>query len=109
MYAKLICFDIMAKYVVAEPCAKIPVDWTKCVIYQNDTAEKLQCPTDSKRADNLAGYVSFANILPEFLLAKLLPVGFDLQRLDEGNGEDVRCEDEWFIKIYHYWHFLLPL
>ena len=75
----------MAKYVVVEPRAQMhAVDWTKCVICQNDTVEKLQCPADSKRADNYAGYMSFANILPEFSLAKLLPAGFDLQRL--GNG-----------------------
>ena len=41
MRGKLICFDIMAKYVVVEPRAKIPVDWTKCVICPNDAAEKL--------------------------------------------------------------------
>jgi len=34
----------------------------------------------------LAGYVSFANILPEFSEANLLPPGFDPQRLDEGSG-----------------------
>jgi hypothetical protein len=49
-------------------------------------AEELQCPADSKRTDRLAGYESFANILPEFCDAKLLTLGFDMERLDEGDG-----------------------
>ena len=50
------------------------------------TAEKLQCPANSKRSDCFAGYASFAEILPEFAVANLLPCGFRIERLDNGNG-----------------------
>lgn len=78
----------MAKFVIIKPgvVGGAPIDWDKCIICREDTLEKLQCPADSKRKDNFAGYASFADILPAFSDANLLPHGFDMQCLDDGEG-----------------------
>lgn len=43
-------------------------------------------PAQSKRNYCLAGYASFADILPEFAGANLLPPGFHIERLDNASG-----------------------
>ena len=42
------------------------VDWLKCIICQKETAEKTQCPANSKRYDSGAGYLTIERDLTSF-------------------------------------------
>ena len=42
------------------------VDWLKCIICQKETAEKTQCPANSKRNDSGAGYLTIEHDLTLF-------------------------------------------
>ena len=42
------------------------VDWLKCIICQKETAEKTQCPANSKRNDSGAGYLTIERDLMSF-------------------------------------------
>jgi len=41
-------------------------DWNRCNICQTVTDENLQCPAESKRTDEGAGYISFSENLARF-------------------------------------------
>lgn len=58
-------------------------NWQLCVICQQSTKEKLQCPANSKRSDCGAGYISLSNILSSNILPNMQPL---VSRLDEGEG-----------------------
>ena len=62
------------------------VDWRKCVICQKETAEKSQCPANSKRHDPGAGYLTIERDLTSFHEAGELHLAVDWESLDEGNG-----------------------
>ena len=49
-------------------------DWTKCIICQDVTDERLECPADSKRKDAGAGYKPFTENLMRFSDIDELPV-----------------------------------
>jgi hypothetical protein len=78
--------------VIVPPCIQesvsigVSIEWDRCVMCQLETNEKLVCPANSKRTDPLAGYQSFAEILPLFAEATLLEPGFKIDRLDNGSG-----------------------
>jgi hypothetical protein len=78
--------------VIVPPCIQesvsvgVSIEWDRCVMCQLETNEKLVCPANSKRTDPLAGYQSFAEILPLFAEANLLKPGFKIDRLDNGSG-----------------------
>ena len=61
-------------------------DWTKDIVCQTVTDERLQCPADMKRSDidSILGYSVFEYNLAHELSS--LPVSLDIQRLNEGNG-----------------------
>lgn len=62
-------------------------DWTKCLFCQEDTAEVLRCPLESKRSDQGSGYTTIADLLLGFSEIGCLPPSLNLLRLDEeGNG-----------------------
>lgn len=57
--------------ILVDPTAPVntlqsPLDWSRCILCQEKTREKLQCPAMSFRSDIGAGYESLAKILPAF-------------------------------------------
>ena len=62
------------------------VAWLKCIICQKETAEKTQCPANSKRNDSGAGYLTIERDLTSFHEAGELHLAVDWENLDEGNG-----------------------
>jgi len=70
-------------------------DWNKCVICQTVTDENLQCPAESRRTDEGAGYITFSENLARFHELDSIPVALDrpVRRLDEGNGVRAALEE----------------
>ena len=62
------------------------MEWKRCIICQKDTADRLQCPSNSKRNDAGAEYASFVNNLQEFVKIDMLPVNLDIEYLNESQG-----------------------
>ena len=60
-------------------------DWNKCVLCQDDTAEALSCPADSKR-NTESGYQTLADYPLTFSQIGCLPKSLHLSRLDDGEG-----------------------
>lgn len=71
---------------VAASDLRPPLDWSKCVLCQRQTKEKLLCPDQAVGPNKDAGYKSVAEILPEFEKLGRLPPHLVLARIDEGNG-----------------------
>ena len=65
---------------------KIETNWDLCVICQEDIAEELTCPLQSKRTDVGSGYTSLSQNLLKFGELGQLPRTLQLQRIDEGCG-----------------------
>ena len=61
------------------------MDWRYCIICQKPSVECLQCPANSKRNDNGAGYRSFANNVAEFKSVGALPIEINIELLDESS------------------------
>ncbi len=80
----------LCKHVDIEKCTALKpqaqIDWEKCCLCQEERAEPLQCPAESKRQDAGAGYKSLGNKLQEFSELGELDESVDLGRLDEGDG-----------------------
>ena len=53
------------------------INWSCCIIWQTDTDEPLQCPSNCKWCGAGAGYQPFAEILPKFQAADALPLHVD--------------------------------
>ena len=62
------------------------MDWDLCIICQQRSVEKLQCPANSKRKDAGVGYTSFVCNLKEFQKLEITPECLNVERLDEGLG-----------------------
>ena len=69
------------------------MDWNSYIICQSNMAERLQCPSNSKRKDAGAGYSSFVNNLQEFLKIDMLPVNLNVNFLNEGKGIEQTLKD----------------
>ena len=69
------------------------MDWKLCIICQSNTAERLQCPSNTKRKDAGAGYSSSVNNLQEFLKIDMLPVNLNVNFLNEGKGIEQTLKD----------------
>ena len=61
-------------------------DWSKCVLCQEETSEKLLCHASSKQSRLGAGYVNLAEDLILFNDNACLPKSLDISRLNDGNG-----------------------
>uniref|UniRef100_UPI00358E1F74 uncharacterized protein n=1 Tax=Myxine glutinosa TaxID=7769 RepID=UPI00358E1F74 len=61
-------------------------NWKLCIICQEDKAESLTCPSQSKRKDSGSGYSSLAANLIRFSELGQLPGTLQLERLNEGYG-----------------------
>ena len=55
------------------------MNWTKCILCQETTAEPLQCPENIWRSDIEFGIIQFNEL-------GSLPISIDIERLDEGSG-----------------------
>ena len=53
---------------------------------KKNTAERLQCPANSKRKDAGIGYSSFVSNVQEFIKIDMLPVNVNIACLNEGQG-----------------------
>ena len=65
------------------------VDWTKCILCQETTAEPLQYPGNSQRSDIecvTGNHTLASNILHWFSEIRSLPIPFNFEKLDEGGG-----------------------
>ena len=75
----------------ASSCAP-STDWTKCIVCQEETNKRLECPAASKRKDAGAGYKSFTENLLRFSDIADIPGRISLERLDDGIGiESILC------------------
>ena len=61
-------------------------NWELCAICQEDAAETLVCPANSKRPNTGSGYKTLAGNMMQFGELGLLPRTLQLDRLDEGEG-----------------------
>ncbi len=60
------------------------IDWKKCILCQQYTSEKIECPANSKQSNRGAGYFTLQRDLLGFCEAGELHL--DLAKLDEGEG-----------------------
>ena len=75
----------------ASSCAP-STDLTKCIVCQEETNERLECPAASKRKDAGAGYKSFTENLLRFSDIAEIPGRISLERLNDGIGiESTLC------------------
>ncbi|KAK2551127.1 hypothetical protein P5673_028053 [Acropora cervicornis] len=88
----------------AAPDAIAKTDWTKCTICQQNKAEPLRCPADSKRSCDVgSGYKTLAGNITKFRDLDCMPIQVDLSRLDEGEGLEntfVRWKARWHKSCY---------
>lgn len=68
--------------------ALVKTDWNKCLLCQETTSERLQCPANSNRCDvgPGQGYSTLSSYIYRFKELDELPIPIDLRRLDEGKG-----------------------
>ena len=73
----------------------LDVDWTQCVLCQQDTEETLICPGFSRKQATGAGYKTLADSLLAFDRIVCLPKTINLSSLDEGEGIEFsfRCHN----------------
>ena len=64
----------------------LSTDWNKCALCQEDRAEVLQCPAESRRDTQGVGYSTVADLLESFNTIGCLPNTLHLSRLDDGEG-----------------------
>ena len=68
----------------------VPVNWAQCVLCQNKTREKLQCPANLPAnlacAEKSSGYESLATLLLDYDKIGSLPPSVVLSQLDTGGG-----------------------
>lgn len=64
----------------------VQTDWSKCILCQEETSEKLRCPASSKQNRLGAGYINLAEDLTLFNDNACLPKSIDISRLNYGNG-----------------------
>ncbi|KAL5011366.1 hypothetical protein ScPMuIL_009917, partial [Solemya velum] len=64
----------------------LPSDWSKCIICQTDTKDKLVCPSDATLSRIVAGYKTIVDNLAAFDKIGYLPRTLNLAQLDEGHG-----------------------
>lgn len=64
----------------------VVTDWSKCFLCQEDSTEVLQCPAESRRGTQGAGYSTIADLLMGFSAIGCLPKTLNLSRLDDGEG-----------------------
>ena len=65
---------------------KLQTDWNKSILCQEVTTEVLQCPAESTRDQQGAGYTTIADLLQGFSDIGCLPKSLDLTQLDDGEG-----------------------
>ena len=61
-------------------------NWNLCVLCQQETAEALTSPLQSKRKDVGKGYQTLAENLIKFNELGKLPLNLQLDKIDEGQG-----------------------
>ena len=87
----------MAKvYKVVDPLeslASAQTDWSKCILCQEESAEPLQCPAESRSSTWGAGYSTITDLLKAFSDIGCLPKTLNLSRLDEGEGVEVTLKE----------------
>ena len=71
----------------------VVTDWSKCFLCQEDTTEVLQCPAESRRGRQGAGYSTITDLLEGFSVIDSLPKTLNLSRLDDGEGVEVTLKE----------------
>ena len=67
------------------PAKKAPdIDWNKCFICQEDSAENLHCPLNSKSGNVQESYASLAERIRKFKCFKEFPAQMNLESLEDG-------------------------
>ena len=67
----------------------LTTNWDICVLCQEETVERLNCPANSYRGTEGAGYKTLAENLESFDMFSCPPGKLKLSRLDEHQGIDV--------------------
>lgn len=70
-----------------------PTNWDMCALCQNNTKEKLQCPTNARQTNQGSTYVTLAENLTKFGECGALSPGF-LTRLDDGDGVEETLQQD---------------
>jgi len=61
-------------------------DWSACILCQENTAEILHCPAESKRNSEGTGYKTITDLLESFSAVGCSPNTINLSRLNDGEG-----------------------
>ena len=67
-----------------QPTKAPDIDWKKCFICQEDSAETLCCSLNSKSGNAQESYASLAERIRKFKCFKELPVQMNLESLEDG-------------------------
>ncbi len=64
----------------------VSIDWSKCVLCQEETNSTIICPARSKRDDTEIGYHSLASNCQHFHKLESVPVVINIDLLNDGSG-----------------------
>ena len=81
-----ICKIVAGPQQPSTPAHHEQTDWSKRILCQENTAESLHCPDESKRNTQGAGYKTIAGLLEGFSNAGCLPRTITLSWLDDGES-----------------------
>ena len=84
---------------MAESCSNYSVDWSKCVLCQIYTSEKLRCPFESKQKDAYSWYDTLCCNIRQFYQLKCSPY-LEINKLLMENEDLTRL----FIENQAKWH-----
>lgn len=62
------------------------IDWSMCILCQENKSENLQCPANSRRADFGAGYRRMAENMEGFFEINSMPFNIQEHQLNDGSG-----------------------
>ena len=79
------------------------VDWSKCFICQEDSADILRCPLNSKSCNVQESYTSLVQRIRKYKYFKELPSQMDLESLEDGAeiGKSLPMHGAKYHKLEH--------
>ena len=87
MMAHRKCVAVASSHLIREDSSTININWSKCVICQEDREEALQFPLKNSKASNIgAGYQTITENLIGFAKLGKLWLPYSIDKLNEGNG-----------------------
>ena len=76
-------FLLISKSFMAEQESSFCIDWSKCILFLETTAETLQAPGNTRRSDidSATGFHTLANNILRFYELECLPIQLNIERL----------------------------